>query len=381
MNTFCRYYNAGVCRSCDALAVNYQDQVRRKEATLRAALGPLAPAEFNPPVTSPEQGFRNKAKFVVTGEAGAPVIGLLGPDAPDEGRELLNCPLHVPEINAALPVVRDFIVRANLAPYKIAERRGELKGLILFFSPETRALYLRFVLRSKESLDRLRKHKDFLLERLPELRCLSVNLQPVHKAILEGDEEIFLTDATAIPHRVGADALEVDPRAFVQTNQRIAAELYRTAAEWVRAAGGGRFLELFCGLGAFSFSCAGAVTAGLGIEINGDAVAAANRTAIRLNLGHLTFKSADAGTVRSEIEAFSPDVVLVNPPRRGIGPAAELLLSAKPATLIYSSCNHESLAADLAKLAEAYEVRAVQLFDMFPHTSHFETLVELRRRN
>ncbi len=381
MNTFCRYFNDGICRSCDQLEVDYSDQLKRKEALLRQALGEMAPAGQMPSVPSSLTGFRNKAKFVVTGEAQSPLIGLLGQESPDEGRELLNCPLHVPEINACLPVVKEFIALANLKPYSIAERSGELKGLILFFSPETRALYLRFVLRSKESLDRIKKHQSFLRERMPDLKCLSVTIQPIHKAILEGDEEIFLTDATSIPHRLGPVTLGVDPRAFVQTNQMIAGELYRTAAEWVRVSQGDRFLELFCGLGAFSFFCAPFVSECLGIEVNGDAVKTANRTAAELGLTHLQFKQADAGKIGDEIKTFGADTILVNPPRRGIGTADGLLLAAKPQTILYSSCDYLSLASDLAKLKDAYEVVATQIFDMFPHTSHFETLVNLRRRS
>ncbi len=381
MNTFCRDFNDGICRSCDQLEVDYSDQLKRKEVLLRKALGHMAPMELIPSMPSPLKGFRNKAKFVVTGETRSPLIGLLGQESPDDGRELLNCPLHVPELNACLPVVKEFITLANLTPYRISERSGELKGLILFFSPETRALYLRFVLRSKESLDRIRKHQSFLLERMPALRCLSATIQPIHKAILEGEDEIFLSEATSIPHRIGTVTLGVDPRAFVQTNQLIAGELYRTAAEWVRASPGDRFLELFSGLGAFSFFCAPFVSDCLGIEVNGDAVKAANRTASELGLKHLMFKQADAETVGDELKAFRPDTVLVNPPRRGIGTASDLLLEAKPRTILYSSCEYKSLATDLLKLAAAYEIEAAMIFDMFPHTSHFETLVKLRRRS
>ncbi len=381
MKTFCRYFNEGVCRSCDQLGIEYGLQLRRKEAILCEALGALAPVKLLPSVPSPLQGFRNKAKFIVTGEAQAPVIGLLGQESPDQGRELLQCPLHVAEINACLPTVKEFITLANLVPYKISERRGELKGLIFFLSPETRSLYLRFVLRSKESLDRLRKHQSFLMDRVPGLTCLSATIQPVHKAVLEGEEEIFLTEATSIPHRLGPVTLGMDPRAFVQTNQAIAGELYRTAAEWVRASPGDRFLELFCGLGAFSFFSAPYVSEGLGIELNGDAVIAANRSATDLGLHQLKFKEANAEKVGDELKAFAADIILVNPPRRGIGTASELLLAARPQTILYSSCDYTSLAMDLLKLSSGYEVEAAQIFDMFPHTSHFETLVRLRRRS
>ena len=107
----------------------------------------------------------------------------------------------------------------------------------------------------------------------------------------------------------------------------------------------------------------------------------ANETATRLGLGHLTFKCADAGQVSFELQEYNPDLVLVNPPRRGLGESLNMIQNARATHLIYSSCCLETLAADLRKLIESYQVRKAQIFDMFPHTRHFETLVWLEKRH
>lgn len=373
MKTFCGYFNQGICQSCDLMALDYRDQVRTKEALLLHSLAPLFLPEISPSVVSEPFAFRNKAKFVVTGTVENPLIGLLE-------KEILNCPVHVREINDALPLIKKFITTSKLVPYQIETKKGELKGLILFYSRETKEMYLRFICRSQEPVTRIIKHQQELLKEIPELKVISVNVQPIPHAILEGEEEIFITSESSLHHRLGPVEMRLGPRAFVQTNQDVAKNLYQTAALWIKENKTKRFLELFCGQGAFSFFAASSIEAGLGIEINPDAIKEANATATRQGLHHLKFISRDAGKVQNEIDSFGPDLLLVNPPRRGLSQTVDLLMKAKPQTIIYSSCSHESLGSDLKKLDPLYSIRRIQLFDMFPQTNHFETLVELVRR-
>lgn len=381
MKTFCSYFNQSICRSCDLLTLDYLDQIQLKERTLRNALTEISPVKLLDSVKSAPMNFRNKAKLVVTGTVENPILGLWGESNLDEGRELLECPLHVKAINEILPVLKEFITLSKLEPYQISSKKGELKGVILFHSESSNETYLRLILRSKESIDRIKKNQNFLLNRFPHLKCLSVNIQPVAHAILEGEEELFITNNTSINHKSGSVTFSLGPRAFVQTNQAVAEKLYATAAQWVKEADSERFMELFCGQGAFSFHCAPYIKAGLGIEINPDAIGEAKKTAEKYHQDHLKFKSADAGSIKETIEEFAPDIILVNPPRRGLAGACELLLESKPEKIIYSSCNHETLVSDLKKLAIDYEIVRAQIFDMFPHTNHFETLVELNRKN
>jgi 23S rRNA (uracil747-C5)-methyltransferase len=381
MKTFCRYFNESICQSCDLIHLDYKEQLHHKEVVLQKSLKGVNLPALEKSVVSPETHFRNKAKFSVTGTLDHPVIGLTGSDALDEGRELLECSLHVSEINALLPVLKSFITTAGLVPYSIGKKKGELKGIIIFHSEKSHESYVRFILRSKESIDRIKKFSSELLKDCPTIKCLSVNIQPVPHAILEGDEEVFVTEARAINHPIGKIILSLGPQAFVQTNQVVASQLYETAARWIKESGLKKFMELFCGQGAFSFYAANAIQEGLGIEINPEAVKEANKTARMNQLSHLSFKSADASNVQSELNTFGPDIVLVNPPRRGLAQSCEHLMATKPAMIIYSSCNYLTLASDIEKLNELYEVKKIQIFDMFPHTSHFETLVQLTLRD
>ncbi len=377
MKTFCSYYNQDICRSCDLISLDYSDQILLKEKALETALADLDYPKFLSPIHSAPTAFRNKAKMVVTGTLNEPIIGLWGESDLDRGRELHHCPLHVTQINEMLPALKDFIKTAKLVPYHIGSKTGELKGIILFHSEQSHETYLRFVLRSKESLDRIRKNQNILLQEFSHLQCISVNIQPVAHALLEGEEEIFITDKKSILHQLGETNFMLGPRAFVQTNQEVATKLYETAALWVKETKLRKFMELYCGQGAFSFFASPYIEQGMGVEINEEAIKEANRTAEAFGHTHLKFKSADAALIELEIKSFEPDIILVNPPRRGLAQAIKLLLQYRPEIIIYSSCNHETLCQDLQKLAIYYHITKIKIFDMFPNTNHFETLVQL----
>lgn len=380
LETFCPHFNQSHCRSCTWIELDYAAQVARKEERVREALGFFPSVALEPSFKSALQGFRNRAKMTVTGTAQAPVIGLTGVDALDRGRELLDCPIHHPRLNELLAAVPEWIRQGNLIPYNIESRKGELKGLIAFYSPQSDQMYLRFVLRSRECVLRIKKLLPDMRRRFPSLVCVSANLQPIPHAILEGPEEIVLSDKAFIEHRLGEVVLNLAPQAFVQTNVEVATALYRTAATWIGRMRPERMLELFCGQGAFAFFASESAARVVGVEINAEAVRTANATAEALGLKHLQFRCADATRLGAEILELAPDLILVNPPRRGLAGGVELIEQALPRHFIYSSCHLETLAKDLKRLSSAYHLRKVQLFDMFPHTEHFETLVALERR-
>lgn len=379
METFCSYFNAHTCRSCEWIATPYAQQLGEKEKRLKEILGrkdlPLASS-----IGSSPTGFRNRAKMSVTGTVANPVIGLIGEEDLDAGRELLHCPIHHPKLNAVIAALPEYIRDFQLIPYGIGSRKGELKGLILFHSPWSGETYLRFVLRSKECVSRLQKMLPRLQKQFPELVCVTANLQPVPHAILEGNEEIFITERRHIEHRFNENvSLRLAPQAFVQTNVEVATRLYETAAEWISKIQPGKMLELFCGQGAFSFFTANRCPdlPILGIEINADAVNTANETATRMNLHQVRFEAKDA----KDAPSIGADLILVNPPRRGLGESVKILQSALPKFIIYSSCAADTLAKDIQILSKEYTLKEARIFDLFPHTEHFETLVMLERND
>lgn len=129
-------------------------------------------------------------------------------------------------------------------------------------------------------------------------------------------------------------------------------------------------------MGGFGLHCATPDMQLTGIEIAPEAIACAKQSAAELGLTRLQFQALDStqfATAQGEV----PELVLVNPPRRGIGkPLCDYLSTMAPRFIIYSSCNAQTMAKDIRELP-GYRIERVQLFDMFPHTAHYEVLTLL----
>jgi 23S rRNA (uracil747-C5)-methyltransferase len=369
----CHHFDAFRCRSCTLLGTPRGRQLSDKEAHARSLVD--SPV-WLPTVAGVDAGFRNKAKMAVGGSVDAPTLGILDRDL--AGVDLRDCGLHSDGLRAALDRIASWASGAGLTPYDVATRAGELKHVLLTESRD-QELMLRLVMRSTALEARVRSRLPALLEAVPALRVVTINVQPEHKAVLEGKREIVLTEASTLPMRLTTGVtLRLGPRSFFQTNTAIAEALYDQARAWVGALPDVRTVwDLYCGVGGFALHLAGEGREVLGVEVSADATAAATAAAAELG--------ADARFVAADATAYAlaspdvPDLVVVNPPRRGIGPElAGWLENSGVGRVVYSSCNAESLALDLALMPSLHPVEA-RVLDMFPHTTHYETILLLSR--
>ncbi|MFU0919421.1 23S rRNA (uracil(747)-C(5))-methyltransferase RlmC [Kluyvera sichuanensis] len=373
----CALYDAHRCRSCQWIEQPIAEQLAAKMADLQTLLADFSVNAWCAPVSGPEQGFRNKAKMVVSGSVERPLLGMLHRDGTPE--DLTDCPLYPDSFAPVFAALKPFIARAGLTPYNVARKRGELKYLLLTESQLDGGMMLRFVLRSEAKLAQLRAALPSLQAQLPQLKVITANIQPVHMAIMEGEQEIFFTEQQALAESFNDVPLWIRPQSFFQTNPTVASALYATARDWVRALPVNHMWDLFCGVGGFGLHCATPEMTLTGIEIAPEAIACAKQSAAALGLDKLHFQALDS-TQFATAQADIPQLVLVNPPRRGIGKAlCDYLSEMAPEFIIYSSCNAQTMAKDFAHLA-GYRVEKVQLFDMFPHTAHYEVLTLLVRR-
>ncbi len=382
----CHHFEQNRCNSCQWLHKSYAEQLVEKTADLKRLVSPylLQSTEFLPAVTSPLAHFRNKAKMVVTGSVERPILGILNDDG--TGTDLTDCPLYPQAFTSLFPILKTFIGRAGLVPYNVAKKRGELKYILITQSQHNQSLMIRFVLRSELKRPLVERELPMLLAQLPEKSVVSLNIQPQHSAILEGEQEIFLTEQQVLEERFNQIPLFIRPQGFFQTNPTVASQLYHTAQVWIKALPITQLWDLFCGVGGFGLHCANTLQANnpnvalTGIEISASAIASATKSAQQLGLQNVKFASLDSAQFALNEQGTTPDLVIVNPPRRGIGkPLAEFINQLGSPYLIYSSCNAETMAKDFASLSH-YELKKVQLFDMFPHTAHYEVLTFLVKK-
>lgn len=358
----CVHYESGECSSCTFLDVAYPRQLKAKQDRARQI---LPDAEWLDPVASAETGFRNKAKLVAGGTIAHPTLGIL--DHRLNGVDLDQCLLYEPAIAAAHGPLKAFITATGLTPYSVPNKSGDLKSIIVTASPAGQ-LMVRFVLRDKAAIETITPHLDDLAAEI-EMVSASVNILPQHVALPEGEENIHLWGDPLIDMSLGPLPLRLGPGGFFQTNTEIASALYASAGAWADELDPATVWDLYCGVGGFALSVASPGRHVTGVELSQAAVDAA------ATVPGVQFIAAD-------VEAWAagqsqPDLIIVNPPRRGIGSLADRLTEWGTQNLLYSSCNLESAARDLER-AGMVAVRA-QLFDMFPHTSHMETLILARR--
>ncbi|ATG50237.1 23S rRNA (uracil(747)-C(5))-methyltransferase RlmC [Brachybacterium vulturis] len=388
----CPHFDSGACRSCTLLDLPRPRQLAEGRARVEQLVAPfLAPGtQWDPPIVGPEAGFRARGKMAVGGTAQAPVLTLPGQSA---GTDLCDCPLYPPGVEEVLGGAKELIRRAQVPPYDVARRRGEIKNVLVTASPDGEHL-LRLVLRSERALERIREHLPALLDAHPSVVAVTANIHPDHTTAVEGEQEIHLAGAASIAIRTGDVTLFSRPQSFLQTNTEVAGQLYRQAASWVREiaeehgdagpAGAPRIWDLYCGLGGFALHVARAVPRArvTGVEVSAQAIDGAREAAAAAGIGSATFLADDA--TRWAVDAAAgadgpPDLVVVNPPRRGLGTElAGWLERSGVADVIYSSCHPTTLAADLAAMP-SLRVVAGRYVDMFPHTAHAEVIVRLRR--
>jgi 23S rRNA (uracil747-C5)-methyltransferase len=330
-------------------------------------------------VTSAD-GSRSKAKLAVfnSNANGDSQLRFGFYDSAGNARDLEECPLHDSRINSFLPTLKDFIIQCKIAPYDLSLKKGELKLVLLSIS-NTGDLLVRFVLRSKESLDRIRMHTPDLQLKYPAVKVVTANIQPLHAAILEGDEEIILSEQKVIWHEFDEFKLALGARSFFQVTPEIAKKLYGTLSEKISNDKPQNMIDLYCGVGAFSFYSSRFCQNITGVEISKEAIDCAILSNEK-NAKNISFQALDVEdylkTVTTHFEA-----VLVNPPRRGLNSKIiECIKKDNPKFIYYSSCNAETMKRDFLELQDQYDISEMTIFDMFPFTEHYETLMCLVKK-
>lgn len=377
----CPYFEKAECRSCSLLHITDGTRIHSKESAVLSILenrGVRPKSVESLRIPSHPWGSRHKVKMNVTGSAEEPCIGVIKADK--TSTDLVQCPLAPHHIQRLLKDIRRYITELSLAPYDIIERRGELKNLIVMSNQQATEGILRFVLRSSEAIPRIKKRVQDIQAVHPWVTVITCNIQPLPAAILEGPEEVVLTERSLIEEQYGSLTLSFAPQSFMQVTPEIAGALYQRAASLVAEQSYSSALDLFCGVGGFSLSIAPFVSHVIGVEISPQAIQSATLSAQKLGFSHVQFYADDTERFLSHELKQKPDLIVTNPPRRGLSEGIiASLKSLAPRTILYSSCSPETFARDCESLADMYSVEKVALFDMFAMTEHCEVLGVLNR--
>ena len=384
----CRHFGpdaspgVGPCGGCAWQHIAYPEQLRLKTATVarvvRAAVGvvPVAPMLAATPLDHP-WAYRHKVHFVFG--AGARGSIRMGHYARGSRRiiPVEECPVHDPRGNAVAFRFRDAYERARVGGQT-------LRGLAVRVGHHTGEVMATLVV-SREGDRKVRAATRAAVEREPPT-ALHLNVHPRPDAFIFGHETRRLSGTDRMREEIGGVSYLVSPTAFFQTNVAAAAQLATLTLAAIPE--GARILDLYAGAGLFALPLARAGHEVVAVEENREAVAdgEASRRVNRLDPRRCRFIARRSEAALRDLirrrERF--DAVVLDPPREGCAPAVldAVFGAMRPGTAVYISCNPLVLGPDLRRIVRhGYQVRSVQPVDMFPHTPHIETVVEVQRQS
>ena len=218
-----------------------------------------------------------------------------------------------------------------------------------------------------------------LREKVPGFTTLVQNLNTRHTNVILGLKNKVIYGPGVIHDKLGAFTFTISPLSFFQVNTLQAERLYETALQFAALTGKENVIDAYCGTGTITLFLARKAKRALGIEIVPAAIRDAKENARDNHITNADFICADAAKELPELvkDGNKPDVIVLDPPRAGCEVRVlEAIAKVRPRRVVYVSCNPASLARDVAILQDkGFVLRKVQPVDMFPHTSHVETVV------
>lgn len=220
-------------------------------------------------------------------------------------------------------------------------------------------------------------------ESVPGVKSIVQNVNTRKTNVIFGDETRVLWGSDVIYDELDGIRFAISARSFYQVNPAQTVELYRQAVEYAGLTGSETVIDAYCGIGTISLFLARRAGRVYGVEIVPEAIEDAKRNAELNGIGNATFEAGAAEIVipRWRKEGIVPDVIVVDPPRKGCdAELLETILAMQPERVVYVSCNPSTLARDLRVLEDGgYRTVEVQPVDMFPWTVHVESVVLLQR--
>lgn len=373
----------GRCGGCQFRHMRYEEELAAKGQRVADALERVGGVKLDlPPVLGAEDidRYRNKVQFPVAVEKQGLAIGYYRPRSHDvlDAEDCLLQPLAVTALRKAF---KGWMVDCDVPAYREEDGSGLIRHL--YVRTNSRGESLCCVVVNGEGVP-------FGGELIETLRRADAGLAGIVLSFNTRDTNVILGDR----YRTlwGRDWLEeelcgltfrLSVPSFFQINRAQTQRLYRVALDFAGLTGEETVLDLYCGIGTISLALAQRAGRVIGAEIVPQAIEDAKANALRNGVSNTEFFCGDAGAVAKKLaeEGTRPQVICVDPPRKGLGPEVPAILAGmEPERIVYVSCDPATLARDVKRLGElGYRAVKGQAVDLFPRTAHVETVVLLSR--
>ena len=357
----------------------------RKRAILVEALAAfpsLKDSEVPAVIASPRRlGYRARVKLVVRKERDDIAIGLYAPQS-HRVVDISSCPVHPRPVNQVIHYLKGKALELGIAPYDERDDSGDLRYVDFRYSFARQEVSVTLVTRHA-SLPGGEKLARSLQRKFSFITGVIQNVNETRGNVIWGEHYRTLSGRDSILEQMGGLKMVFPPGVFSQANPHMAQKLYSHVTGLAGLSGTETVLDLYCGVGPISLNLARTAHQVLGIDDSELSIITAKQNARRNGIGNCRFFAGDVAANLNQIRTphSSVELVILNPPRKGVQPAAmEAILNLNAPKLIYVSCEPKSLARDLDKLIQnSYRIAAIQPFDMFPQTAEVETLVKLEK--
>ena len=374
---------AKLCGGCDFWHMDYAEETRLKADWVKTCLNRMAGEQLEeiPILAAPTcHGYRNKAQYPVSSKKGRAYAGFFRAGTHDVV-ENSRCLILPRETDAVKDTVVDYVNQYHIPAYDEIAHKGLLRHIYVRRGAVSGQILVCLVCNGERI-----PHVPELVERLKKILgfttlVLSVNTKKGNAVL--GDKFITLYGPGFIEDTLCGLNFRLSPRSFYQVNHHQAQRLYQAAIDQAAITKEDLVLDLYCGVGTITLAMAASAGKVIGVEVVEQAVEDARDNAKRNGIENAEFFCGDAGqaALRLEQQGIRPDVITVDPPRKGLNAdTIEAITRMAPKRLVYVSCDPATLARDVALLKQrGFTLKSAQAADLFPRCAHVETVVLLSK--
>ncbi len=375
------------CGGCVYRHIKYEHELEIKRGYVKNAFVKVGLGDVNVfPVmnTGKITGYRNKGQFPLTTVKGRVTAGFYASKShnivPSD-----ECAIQAPAFAPIVAEVCRFATERGISTYNEETGKGILRHVYLRIAEKTGQIMLCVVINA-ESLPYADEFVSCIRECFPNVSGILLNVNKKNTNVVLGDRFVTLWGNDYIEDELCGLRFRISPQSFYQVNRDGAEMLYTEAAKKAALCGDEVLMDLYCGTGTIGLSMAKKAKKLVGVEIVSAAVECAKENAERNGVANAEFYCADASdreTILKCAGGVRPDVVVIDPPRKGTTrDLVECLASLCVPRVVYVSCDPDTLARDCVWFKDfGYEIGEVQPVDMFARTGHVESVVCLTRHN
>lgn len=370
------------CGGCQLQNLTYEQQLRYKQVKCIRLLGKFCRVGEIIGMENPYH-YRNKVQAAFALDRHSNIISGVYQSSSHKIVPVTVCMTEDEKADEIIGTIRRLLKNFKLRPYNEDTGRGFLRHVLVKRGFKSGQIMVVLVTGTRD----FPKKKDFvatLLKIHPEITTVVQNVNNQKTSMVLGNRSEVLFGDGYITEQLGDFSFRISPKAFYQINPIQTEVLYNTTLEFAGLTGKETVVDAYCGTGTIGIFASPKAKKVVGVELNPDAVKDA-RVNAKLNSAENTeFYNADAGEFLADAASSNEkyDVVIMDPPRSGSTVKfLKSVVKLAPKTVVYVSCNPETLARDLMFLVRnGYKVKKIQPVDMFPHTNHVETVVLLSHK-